>query len=84
MNGLLYGHLCYITVLDCDSASLRIMSDNLNTKVELVLLCVLHILGLDKEIIAHGIIWDLKCFNIFIMEHNDLLCILEMTLRSRG
>lgn len=44
------------------------MSDILNNKVELVLLCVLYILGLDQEIIAQGMTADLKCLNISTME----------------
>lgn len=60
--------LCYITVLECDSASLRIMSGTPSDRAELVLVCVPRILDLDQEIIAKGIISDLKCFNISIMD----------------
>lgn len=59
---------CYITVLHCDSASLRIMSDTLHNEVELVLLCVRHILGLDKGVVVQGKISDWICFSISTVE----------------
>lgn len=43
------------------------MSDTLNNEVELVLLCVHHILGLDQGIVVQGKISYCKCFSVSTM-----------------